>query len=261
MHSLTIDPGPRLLPTPSPSAGGSRVALRVAGNHLRTAVWTLTHPATGRTVTLVGTVHVGHGPYFQNLSDLLTGLAAGGAEIHVEGIARRDGDCLNEWEEDRLAEADTWDDAEASGAAVRLLALESQSVHLRLPDGTRNIDLSHAELLRSVGWDNYRRLFTTPPEAPAIPGFGPVVRAAIAFQFRHGRMIEALGSVRPRNRRVNRVVIGQRNQRAFEGAIETLTTGDVVLVWGTDHLPGLARLFTAAGYRLGHEDWHEACVF
>lgn len=94
-----------------------------------------------------------------------------------------------------------------------------------------------------------------------MPGFGPVVRAAIAFQFRHGRMIEALRSLRPQNRRVNRVVIGQRNARDFEGATETLTKGDAVLVWGTDHLPGLARLLTAAGYRLERVEWYEACVF
>jgi uncharacterized protein YbaP (TraB family) len=73
-------------------------------------------------------------------------------------------------------------------------------------------------------------------------------------------MIEALRSLRPRNRRVNRVVIGERNRRAFEGATEALTRGDVVLVWGTDHLPGLARLFTRAGY-LGHEAWFQACEF
>ena len=259
MNRLATAPGPRPLPSPSPIATGSRVALRVTGNHVRTAVWSLTHPATGRTVTLVGTMHIGDATYFRNLSELLAGLAAGGAEIHVEGIARRDGDCLNEWEEDRLAEADTWDDPETTGAAVRLLALESQS-QLRLPDETRNIDLSQAELLRRVGWDNYRRLFATPPEAPAIPGFGPVVRGAMGFQLRHGRMIDALRSLRPRNRRVDRAVIGQRNQRAFEGASETLTEGNVVLVWGTEHLPGLARLFTAAGYSRTHEEWYEACT-
>src|SRR5205085_5894174 len=118
----------------------------------------------------------------RNLSELLAGLAADGAEIHIEGIAHRPGDCRNEWEEDRLAEAESWADAETSGAAVQLLALESQTVHLHLPDGTRNIDLSHAELLRRVGWDNYRRLFAAPPEAPATAGFGPVVRAVMRFQ-------------------------------------------------------------------------------
>ena len=34
-------------------------ALRITGSRVETAVWTLTHPATGRTVTLVGTMHIG----------------------------------------------------------------------------------------------------------------------------------------------------------------------------------------------------------
>jgi hypothetical protein len=244
----------------NPAIRPSNSALRLSGNRVRTAVWTLVHPATGRTVTLVGTMHIGDATYFRNLSELLAGLAAGGTEIHVEGIARRNGDCRNEWEEDRLAEADTWGDAETAGAAVRVLALESQGVHLHLPEGTRNIDLSHAELLRRIGWEGYRRLFAVQPETTAVSAFGPVVRGAIRFQLRHARRLEGLRSLRYRNRRVNRVVIGERNRRAFDGATEALLRGDVALVWGTDHLPGLARLFMAAGYRLGAEAWFEACA-
>jgi len=222
-------------------------------------VWTLTHPGTGRTVTLVGTMHIGDATYFGRLSTVLDRLAADGAEIHVEGISRHDEDRLTDWERDRLDEADGWADAETAGAAVRLLSLESQGANLRLPDGTRNVDLSHAELLRGVGWDNYRRLFAIEPAGPPAPGFGPVVRAAVRFQLRHSRALEDLRSLRPRNRRVHRVVIGERNRRAFTGAVEALGRGDVVLVWGTDHLPGLARLFRAAGCRLRHQEWFRAC--
>jgi len=234
-------------------------ALRLSRHHVQTAMWTLVNPATGRTATLVGTMHIGDVAYFRTLSAVLDRLAAGGAEIHVEGIARRDGERLSAWEDDRLAEADTWDDAETTGAAVKLLRLQSQGVELRLPDGTRNIDLSHAELLRRVGWDNYRRLFAVPAATPALSGFGPAVRIAVRFQLRHSRLLEALRSLRPRNRRVSRVVIGERNRRAFEGATEALRQGDVVLVWGTDHLPGLADRFSAAGYRPCGETWFDAC--
>jgi hypothetical protein len=236
------------------------VALRITRARVRTAVWTLTHPTTGRTVTLVGVMHIGDVPYFQNLSALLAGLAASGAEVHVEGISRHDRGCLTEWEEDRLAEADGWEDAETSVAAVSLLRLASQSAQLGLPDGARNVDLTDADLLRRVGWDNYRRLFASQPATPPGPGFGRGVRAAVRFQLRHGRVIEALGLLRPRNRSVNRVVIGERNRVAFAGGVDALARGDVALLWGTDHLPGLARLFVAAGYRLRREDWFEACT-
>lgn len=234
-------------------------ALRITGGRVETAVWTLTHPATGRTVTLVGTMHIGDPTYFRDLSGVLERLSATGAEIHVEGISRDDDDRLSDWERDLLTEADSWADAETAGAAVRLLSLESQSAELRLPPGTRNIDMSHAELLRCVGWTNYRRLFATTAGPPG-PGFGSVARAAIRFQLRHGRGLEQLRSIRRRNRQVNRVVIGMRNRVAFAGGREALTRRDVVLVWGTDHLPGLARLFRAEGYRLDDEAWFEACT-
>jgi len=240
-------------------AGTMNSALRVSRHRVRTAVWTLVHPITGRTVTLAGTMHIGDTAYFRALSVLLNGLAVGGAEIHVEGIARRDGEHLSRRERNRLAEAETWNDAETAGAAVKLLRLQSQGVELRLPEGARNIDLSHAELLRRVGWRNYRRLFAVPAAAPASAGFGPVVRAAIRFQLRHSHGLDALRSLRPRNRRVNRVVMGERNRCAFDGATDALNRSDVVLVWGTDHLPGLADLFTAEGYRLSGEAWFEAC--
>jgi hypothetical protein len=233
-------------------------ALRVTKGCVETAVWTLTHPESGRTVTLLGTIHIGSPAYFRDLSVFLAGLAAAGAEIHVEGISRRD-DALTEWEEDRLAEADSWADPETT-AAVESLRLESQSARLRLPDGTRNIDLSAAELLRQVGWNSYRRLFASQPSKPPPPGVNRLVRAVIRFQLRHGRALDGLRSLRPRNRQMNRVVIEERNQRAFAGGAEALTRGDAVLVWGTDHLPGLARRFWAAGFRPCRQQWFEACT-
>jgi hypothetical protein len=251
----------RLAPPVAPPASvhGTHLALRITKDRARTAVWTLTRSTTGRTVTLVGTMHIGDPTYYRKLSSLLAGLAEAGAEVHVEGISRRDGECLSEWEEDRLAEAGTWDDAETAGAAVNLLRLESQSANLQLPDGTRNIDLSHAEILRRVGWANYRRLFHSKPAPRCEAGFGPAVRAVLRFELHHTRAIEGLQSLSHRHRRLNRVVIRERNGRAFAGATEALSRGDVVLVWGTDHLPGLARLFEGSGYRLRREEWFESC--
>lgn len=144
-------------------------------------------------------------------------------------------------------------------AAVAVLRAESQSAGLRLPEGTRNIDMSHAELLGRIGWREYRRLFRPPPAgAPQLSG--AVARAAIGFQLRHNRLIEAIGALSPRSRRVTRVVIHDRNAVAFAGATETLLQRDVVLVWGADHLPGLAALFGGAGYRLRGRRWIDACV-
>lgn len=233
------------------------VALRVSDDRVQTAVWVLRHPTTGRTVTLVGTMHIGDARYFDQLSELLERLAGSGAEIHVEGIAHRAEEGLTALERRRLAEAGSWADRESTGAAVAALQAESQS-SLRLPEGSRNIDLSHAELLRRIGWKEYRRLFRPPPAgAPELSG--AAARAAIRFQLRHSRGLELLRSLSLRQRRLDRVVIAGRNAVAFAGAADVLRDRDAALVWGCDHLPGLARLLVGAGYRLEERRWVDAC--
>jgi len=96
------------------------------------------------------------------------------------------------------------------------------------------------------------------PGRPA-PGLAPLVRAAIRFQLRHGRGLEVVRSFLPRPRRVNRVVIAERSAVAFAGATEALRHGDVALLWGCGHLPGLTRLFIRAGYRPEPGRWVTAC--
>jgi hypothetical protein len=234
------------------------VALRVSDTRVQTAVWVFRRPDTGRTVTLVGTMHIGDVRYFGQLSALLDGLAGTGAEVHVEGIAHRSEEGLTALERRRLETAGAWANRESSGAAVTALEAESQS-SLRLPEGSRNIDLSHAELLRRIGWKEYRRLFRPPPAgAPQLSG--AAAKAAIRFQLRHNRGLEMLRLLSPRQRRLNRVVITERNAVAFAGAVGALQERDVALVWGCDHLPGLARLFVGAGYRLTEQRWFDACT-
>lgn len=227
-------------------------ALRVTGRRVYTAARTLTHPVTGRSVMLLGTMHIGHAGYFSRLSRVLARHQATGAEIHVEGISSNPRCGLSAWECERLDEVDSWADPETAGAAAALLSLDSQGANLRVPAGARNIDFTQVELLRRVGEDNFRRLLAPQPASPGGRSAGGLVRAALRFQMRHGRAL--------RGRRVNRVVITERNRLAFVGATDALTRGDVVLVWGADHVPGLTRLFRASGYRVSAEDWFEACA-
>jgi len=242
------------------TATGTEPALQLLWGSVITAVRTFTHPDSGRTVTLVGTMHIGQHRYFRQLSYVVEALSAAGAEVHVEGINHLAESEPTAWERDRLAEADGWADPETTGVTVSLLRVESQGVRLRLPEGVRNVDLSHLQLLRRLGWDNYRRVFSPPHADPSSPRLGPIARAIIRFQFRHLRLVNRFASLRRRDRHIAEVVIEERNQMAFAAATEALTRGDVALVWGTQHVPGLATLFRAQGYRLCREEWFEACV-
>ena len=259
MGQQTVVDQHRAASAPSSTSTRGDTAVRIAGNRVQTAVWTLVHPVTGRTITLFGTMHIGDAGYFRELSAVLADLAAAGAEVQFEGISRREDDRPSEWEQERLAEAGGWADPEQEGAAVALLQLASQG-ELLLPAGARNIDLSHLELLRRVGWNNYRHLMAPQPESPLTAGLGRIVRAILRVQLRHQRLFARLQSLRRNNRRINRVVIHERNRIAFAGASEALARGDVVLVWGPDHLPGLAKLFSDAGFRRRREAWFEACT-
>jgi hypothetical protein len=240
-----------------PAVAGTDAALRIDGNTLSTAVRTLIHPRTARIVTLVGTMHIGDASYFTELSDVVEGLADQGAEVHVEGISHREAS-MKSSERNSLATANSWAHPETVGVAA-FLSVESQGVKLRVPEGARNIDLSDVELLRRVGWYNYRRLFAPPLAEPSPRRVGRVMRAAIAFQLRHRRGLHRLRSLRSSYRRLNDVVIGERSRIAFGGAVEALTRGDVVLVWGADHLPSLVRMFALQDYHLRREEWFDAC--
>jgi hypothetical protein len=237
---------------------GSGEAIRITGNRLSTAVRTFVHPRTARIVTLVGTMHIGEAGYFEELSSLLDGLAAGGAEVHVEGIHDREDRSMRSWERNYLAAAYSWAHPETSGAAA-FLGVDSQGDRLRLPADARNVDLSHVELLRRVGRNNYRHLFGPPLADPSASGGGPVMRAVMRFELRHRGTLNRLRLLRGRNRKVQQVVIRDRNRVAFAAAVESLVRRDVVLVWGADHLPGLARLFALQGYHLRREQWLDAC--
>jgi hypothetical protein len=243
---------------PRSNIAGTGPALRITGNTLSTAVLTLAHPRTARFVTLLGTMHIGDASYFANLSDLVEGLATAGAEVHIEGISHR-GDPMRCFERNNLAAAESWASSETAGVAA-FLSVESQGDRLRVPEGARNIDLSDVELLRRVGWDNYRRLFAPPPLAEQKPRrVGRAMRAAIGFQLRHRRAIHRLRSLGGAYRRLNEVVIGERSRLAFAGAVEALTRRDVVLVWGADHLPGLVRMLALQDYHLRRQEWFDAC--
>jgi hypothetical protein len=73
---------PAAPPTLDPVIRQTRVRRRVA----QTPVVRYENRTTGRTVTLVATMHVGTNAYFSRLNEIVAGLEAGGAVICYEGI-------------------------------------------------------------------------------------------------------------------------------------------------------------------------------
>jgi hypothetical protein len=255
---LRIEPRPEIV-TGVPSRRGRGRALRTRRYDVETVVRVFEPPATGRRLTLVGTMHLGDAAYYETLSALLADLAAAGAAVHYERIRRADDADLTDGERAEL------DGVEASGypagldAFVGVLGLELQGERLVLPAGARNVDVSDVELLRGLGEERYRRLVAR-PEITIDERSAPLARPVFRFLLKHGGKLDRLRAISSRHRRVNRFMIGERNRVALAEALRVLPDHDVVLVWGTAHLPGLARELRRLGYCVRAEQWLRVCA-
>jgi hypothetical protein len=256
--TLRTEPRPDIV-TGVPSRRHRRRALRLRRRQVETVVRVFEAPDTGRRLTLVATMHLGDATYYDALSRLLADLAAAGADVHYERIRRADDADLTEEERHRL------DGVQASGYPVGLaafvgaLGLELQGDRLALPAGARNVDVSDVELLRALGWDRYRRL-VEPPAVNIDERAAPLARPAFRFLLKHGRTIDRLRALSATNRQASRFMIGERNRVALNEALQPSAQGDVALVWGAAHLPGMARELRRHGYRLQSERWLRVCA-
>jgi len=217
---------------------------------MRTAVETWRHPESGRTVTLVGTIHVGKQRYYDRLGILVADLQAGGAQVHAEGIAAPP------------KHTPMTEEEAAAIAKMRLspmyswLAEELGLVVQRIPgDHSRwvNTDMNALEFLRALpDRESFLRMFDQFDEMVAelngekMPAVvGKIIRGAMrVMTSRPGMAI-----IRRRGRKnPNRDVIDTaRNTIALRAIDET--TDDVVAIWGAAHLEGIGAGLASRGYR------------
>jgi hypothetical protein len=245
--------------TGAPSRRDRRRALRLRRRDVETVVRVFEAPGTGRRLTLVATMHLGDGAYYDALSALLADLAAAGAAVHYERIRRADDADLTADERARLESIGGSGYPVGLAAFVDALGLELQGERLVLPAGARNVDVTDVELLRALGWDRYRRL-VEPPTVTIDERAAPLARPAFRFLLKHGRTIDRFRALSAANRQATRFMIGDRNRFALAEALQASATHDVALVWGAAHLPGLARGLRRHGYRLHAERWLRVCA-
>src|SRR5581483_5385674 len=242
-----------------PSRQDRHRALRLRGDRVETVVRVYEAPATGRRLHLVATMHLGEPAYYEALSGLLADLAAGGAAVHYERIRRADDTDVTPEERARLEEVESSGYPAGLDAFVAVLGLELQGERLALPAGARNVDASDVELLRGLGGEEYRRLVAR-PEVAFDERAAPLARPLFRFLLRHGAALDRFRALSARHRRVQRFMIGHRNRLALAEALAALGAGDVALVWGSAHLPGMGRQLERAGYRLRAEQWLTVCT-
>lgn len=232
-----------------------RTGVRFSHDQLQVAHWTLHHPQSDRRADLVGMMHMGDAAYYRRVSALVERLHAGGSQIHYELIQKisEEGMAnLSPQERSLLVKFRTSLGVGGVGALAGLLGLSLQKSELSYPEGSRNIDMTDLELLRSLGVETLEKLLS----AKSVEKFTPEeAQRLLRFVFRYYTPLMSVAGILPQGRRVRQVILHQRNQIALTGARERLSEGDVTLVWGAAHLPGLARDLVKEGFRPVHGEW------
>lgn len=253
-----VEPRPAIV-AGRPSRRHRRQALRTRGGRVESVVRVFEAPGTGRRLHLVGTMHLGEAAYYEALSALLADLDAGGTAVHYERIRRADDADVTPAERQQLDAVESRGYPAGLDAFMAVLGLELQGERLALPPGARNVDVTDVELLRALGPERYRRLVAR-PAAALDERAAAVARPLFRLLLEHGRALDRLRSLSARHRRIQRFMIGHRNRVALAEAVRSLEAGDVAVVWGTAHLPGMARQLERVGYRLRAEAWLTVCT-
>jgi hypothetical protein len=218
---------------------------------------------TGRTVTLIATMHSGTNAYFNKLDEIIAGLEAAGAVVCYEGIRPA---AEEEWARAAGGErAARGLSVPVSGlqAVCRYLGWVEQSAGLKYSPSWRNVDMTELELVRqaqphniSEMSDRFSDLFAglTPEQIGEIAGSGEalLVRLMSLDYFDLLRRLSMRAASSDAHRNVDRVMVEERNR----GALARLPSDtDAVLLWGSGHLPGLAAGLRKTGYRQRSTAW------
>jgi hypothetical protein len=237
--------------------------VRVRHRTVQTPVWRYRQPGSGRAVTLVGTMHIGTRAYYERLHALVAGLEAAGACVQYEGI-RPAAD--EEWAaasdgERALRPGMLSDQNRAWLAACRFLGWIPQSFPLGNATSWRNVDLTDLDLARRTapGYLQERQRMTEEPdftdnELELLLGAGMTVFAWLLALDRLGllpRLVMRSFRIGP-HLDMDGLPSGERNRIALAALPPS---GDVVLLWGALHLPGLATGLRKAGYRRQSTEW------
>jgi hypothetical protein len=237
--------------------------LRVRHRTLQTPVARYRHRGSGRVVTLVGTMHIGEKTYYERLHALVSGLEAAGASVHYEWIRPA---AEEEWaaasDSERALRPGMWKDQDrAALAACRYLGWIPQPFPLGNAASWHNSDLTDLELIRRAGPGIVRERQRAAEEADftddeleMMLGAGMTVYTRLLALDRFGLLQRLAKRVALGDQRldIDGVAIGERNRTALAALPPG---GDVVLLWGAGHLPGLATGLRNAGYRRQSIEW------
>ena len=237
--------------------------LRVRRRMLQTPVVRFWHPGTGRTVTVIGVVHAARAGYYRRLNVILARLEAAGALVFYEWVGSA---AETEWSAASHAERDARDavmadSRETSQAVCRYLGWVRQAEALAYAASWRNVDITDLELVQRAGaqamldhHEVYEDMFGSKPDdrRDVAAGVGAVMLMRLISLDRYQLLVHMADSS------VSRAMIDDRNDRVLAALP---SDRDCVLIWGCNHVPGLAAGLRQAGYRRQAGAWLDAGEF
>jgi hypothetical protein len=237
---------------------------RVRHRILQTPVVRFRNPETGRSVTVVATVHVGPAAYYERLRTIINELESAGAVVCNESAGPT---TKQEWAAASDEERAAWDGERRqrpvfNQAARRYLGWVDQPAARARPPSWRNADMPTLEYLRRAGpqnllWEQHgaTEAFTglTQDQQEAFAGAGYAVFFRLAPFVPLGLLRRVLTRLLgDAARSLDNARVEERNRHV----LASLPPGsDAVLPWGGAHLAGLAAGLRKAGYRRRDTTW------
>jgi hypothetical protein len=223
---------------------------------VQTSARTFRHPATGQTVTVIGTYHLGEPGYFTGLKEAIDKLQANGAIVQCEGSSLLTCDETNATTEEREVLAQLRRATALADQCITDLGWGwvGQAQGMPYPSSWQVVDLNTLEIIRALGVplarivaQNKLRQFDRTNLRWARLGLALLMR----FVSQDWRLVKAAR----RANATDEVLIHRRNTVALAGVAST--TQDVVLIWGLIHLPGLDAGLADQGFvRSDDPQWH-----
>ena len=205
----------------------------------------------GRTITLVGVMHVADPESWRKLNEFIATMHAQGHEIHYELV------------NGELRNADAASRAlgrmkKAMGTLMakdRAAGLVYQIEGLVLPPDARNTDMDVEQFktaFAKVAW-------YVPLQLMLSRLFFRVIPAKVHRELLAALLVSAdFGNTDPGGMD-DAIILGERNRIASEAALKT--DAPVIAIWGAAHLEGIVQNLTEAGYSVIHRQWRTVFEF
>ena len=239
--------------------------LRMRRGCFQTATVFFEHPASGRKVALVGTIHLAEKEYFVELSELIRSLSKKGWAVMAEKVQLLDPEEEVELSEpERKIHEQLLSTFRCRSAMANLMGFVNQRDHLWDASWKRT-DMTERELIASIrkstGFfpdiSSVSELIAESEESPRLRPF-----ASWLLHKMFGNLVgedifaSCITPLSPILKKLFRVIIGERNAIAHKEIVRV--SDNVVATWGAAHIHGLSRLLRQSGFAPTRKTWHTA---